>query len=296
MKRRFIITAVLASLVSCSATYGDGLALMKIEQGARPAAMGGAFVGVPSDVVSSMYNPAGAVDINQFTATFGHTSYWENIRLESGFFAMNLSSRSFIHGGIRFAVVDELEGRLAPSSEFESFQAHDISFKGGFAYRISPRLAAGGAMGWFIEKIDAWRGSAFNIDLGLLYQASENTNIGASVVNLGGDFSLSKSGFTGSRDISLPTTYRAGAAYSFRDYLGTADIVVVDDEFHLHVGAEAAIQKVFRLRAGYMLNYDSKNIAAGAAFSKRNLTVDYAFVPYSNDLGSSHLFNLTFSL
>ena len=209
---------------------------------------------------------------------------------------MNLSSRSFIHGGIRFAVVDELEGRLAPTSEFESFQAHDISFKGGFAYRISPRLAVGGAMGWFIEKIDAWRGSAFNVDLGLLYRAAERINIGASAVNLGGDFSLSKSGFTGSRDISLPTTYRVGAAYYLKDYLGAADIVVVDDEFHLHAGAEAVIQKIFRLRAGYMFNYDSKNITAGASFSKRNLTVDYAFVPYSNDLGSSHLFNLTFSL
>lgn len=296
MKWRHLLLTVLASLAGYSVAVGAGLALMKIEQGARPAAMGGAFVGVPADVASSMYNPAGAVDINRFTATFGHTSYWENVRLESGFFAMNLSSRSFIHGGIRFAVVDELEGRLAPTSEFESFQAHDISFKGGFAYRISPRLAVGGAMGWFIEKIDAWRGSAFNVDLGLLYRAAERINIGASAVNLGGDFSLSKSGFTGSRDISLPTTYRVGAAYYLKDYLGAADIVVVDDEFHLHAGAEAVIQKIFRLRAGYMFNYDSKNITAGASFSKRNLTVDYAFVPYSNDLGSSHLFNLTFSL
>ena len=152
------------------------------------------------------------------------------------------------------------------------------------------------SMGWFIEKIDAWRGSAFNVDLGLLYRAAERINIGASAVNLGGDFSLSKSGFTGSRDISLPTTYRVGAAYYLKDYLGAADIVVVDDEFHLHAGAEAVIQKIFRLRAVYMLNYDSKNITAGDSFSKRNLTVYYAFVPYSNDLGSSHLFNLTFSL
>ena len=89
---------------------------------------------------------------------------------------------------------------------------------------------------------------------------------------------------------------RTASAYYLKDYLGAADIVVVDDEFHLHAGGEAVIQKVFRLRAGYMFNYDSKNITAGASFSKRNLTVDYAFVPYSNDLGSSHLFNLTFSL
>ena len=65
MKWRHLIPVVLASLSGYSVAVGAGLALMKIEQGARPAAMGGAFVGVPADVASSMYNPAGAVDINR---------------------------------------------------------------------------------------------------------------------------------------------------------------------------------------------------------------------------------------
>ena len=102
--------------------------------------------------------------------------------------------------------------------------------------------------------------------------------------------------FEGSRDISLPVTYRLGASYRYDRYLGVADLVVVDDKLRLHTGLEASLQKLFRFRAGYMFNYDSKNLTAGASFTKRNLTVDYAFVPYSNDLGSTHLFNLTFSL
>lgn len=274
----------------------DGLALMKVEQGARPAGMGAAFVAVPSDVFSSYYNPAGAVGVKDFTATFGHTVYWENIRLETAYFVQSLSSRYFLHGGIRFAKVDELEGRLAPSSEFELFDAHDISFKAGLTYKISPKIAAGASMGWFIEKIDAWSGSAFNIDLGLLAQAAERLNIGASVTNLGSDFNLSETGFEGSRDISLPITYRLGASYEYDRYLAVTDLVVVNDKLRVHAGLEAVLQEMFRLRAGYMFNYDSKNITAGASFTKRNLTIDYAFVPYSNDLGSTHLFNLTFSL
>jgi hypothetical protein len=298
--KRYAVKLVLVLAVigwgGATATAQDGLAMMKIESGARPSGMGGAFVAVPSDVSSAAYNPAGAVDVKGFTATFGHTAYWDNVRLESGSFATRLGGRVFAHGGIRFAVIGDLEGRQGPTSDFEPFDAHDVSFKGGLAYRISPSVAAGAAMGWFVEKIDAWRGSAFNVDFGLLARATGQVDLGASVTNLGSAFSLSKSGFTGSRDISLPTTYRVGAAYHNKGYLGALDGVVIDDRFHVHAGAEVSLHKMLRVRAGYMFNYDSKDLTAGASFIRRNLTVDYAFVPYSNDLGSSHLFNLTFSL
>ena len=73
-------------------------------------------------------------------------------------------------------------------------------------------------------------------------------------------------------------------------------MVIVDYEAHLHLGAEGRLHELFQLRAGYMFNYDSKNITAGASFTKRNFAVDYAFVPYENDLGTSHIINLTFRL
>ncbi|MFZ5980436.1 MAG: hypothetical protein ACOYVF_07365, partial [Candidatus Zixiibacteriota bacterium] len=97
-------------------------------------------------------------------------------------------------------------------------------------------------------------------------------------------------------EISLPTTYRLGGAYRYGKYLGALDMVIVDDEFHVHAGAEADLHEMFSMRAGYMFNYDSKNITAGASFHHHNITVDYAFVPYSNDLGTTHLFNFTFTL
>ena len=203
----------------------------------------------------------------------------------------------FLHGGIRYAAVDEIEQRMFPTAEPENyFDAHDVSFKAGISYCISPKVTAGVSAGWFLEKIEAWHGSAFNVDLGLLVMATESITIGGSVTNLGADFSLAKPGTEGSRDISLPVTYSLGASYVYNRYLGAADIVILDDEAHLHLGAEAKVHKLFDVRAGYMLNYDSKNITAGASFTKRNLGVDYAFVPYTNDLGTSHIFNLTVSL
>jgi hypothetical protein len=287
---------LLGILAATSVAADDGLALMRVDQGARPTGMGTAFISIGGHVYSAEYNPAGASGISKFYASFEHTSYWEDVKLESGRFAAPLSDKFVFHGGIRYAGVDNLEGRLGPTSEGEPFDAHDISFKGGLSYQINEKISAGAAMGWFIEKLESWRGSAFNIDLGLLAQVTPSLSAGASALNLGSNFELTKTGFPPSREISLPTTYRAGLSYVYDRYTGAADLVYINDKARFHVGAEGRLHELFTVRAGYMAGYDSKDFTAGISFVQRNITVDYAFVPYSNELGDSHLFGLTFSL
>lgn len=295
--RQFSAIVLVMILTSAYANAQDGLALMKVEAGARPAGMGGAYVSLTGDPNATYYNPAAASGTRQFTASFGHNEYWENIRLETGYFTSNLSDRTFLHGGIRYGAVDNLESRVIPSAEPDAlFSAYDISFKGGVTYQVNPQMALGVAMGWYIEKIDIYRGSALNVDLGALYLLSHDINLGASVTNLGSTLSLALSGQEGTKDISLPLTYRVGGSYRYDRYLGAVDAVIVDDEFHVHLGAEAELHEYLSLRAGYMVNYDTKNFTAGASFTRHNVTIDYAFVPYTNNLGTSHLFNLTFSL
>ena len=276
----------------------DGVALLKIDHGARLAGMGSTFPGSRNDPNAVVFNPAAAAGFEKFTASFGHTEYWENIRLESGFIAAGLTPKLFIHAGIRFAAVDGLETRIFPTADpIAEFEAHDVSFKGGFAYRINPRLDIGIGAGWIIEKIGSYRGSSFNVDLGARYQATPKIELAGSAISLGSSFRLEQPGSIGSDDISLPTTYRFGAAYEYNErYNGAAELVYLDDQAHLHLGAEAIVNEIFSVRTGYMLNYDSKNFTAGATFTKRNMSVDYAFIPFSDNLGTSHLFNLNFSL
>jgi hypothetical protein len=295
-RRLCFVTAICLFFIG-SVNATDGLAMLKNDHSARAAGMGAAFVSINSDPNAVVYNPAAAVGVDKFTASFGHTFFWERIRMESGYAAANLASRIYVHGGIRFAAVDELEGRLHPTSDpYDLFDAHDMSFKGGLAYQISDRIAAGFAAGWFVEKIEAWRGSSFNVDFGLLVFPSDDVNLGASVTNIGSAFMLEKRGLQGSRDIPLPTIYRLGGSYRYTSYLGALDVVILDDKFHLHAGAEAQLHEQLSLRAGYMFNYDTKNFTVGASFTKRNMTVDYAFVPFSAGLGSAHMFNFAFSL
>jgi long-subunit fatty acid transport protein len=277
----------------------DGLAMLKNDHIARAAGMGTAVVALGADPSLLPYNPAAAAGLEKFTASFGHSQYWENIRFESGHFGVRIFPRWFMHGGVRYAVDGELEQRdLVPTEEpISIFDAHDFSVKMGVAYDIDSQWSAGLALGWWFEEIEGWRGSALNADLGMRYAYSERLNFGAAAIGLGPALTLTKTNQRGSRDISLPDSYRLGATYQVHKYaLAAADVVYADDKAHLHLGAESVIREKFRLRAGYVFGYDSRSYSAGAGFGMRNINVDYAFVPYSNDLGSSHLFNITFSL
>jgi hypothetical protein len=260
--------------------------------------MGAAFVSVADDPNATYFNPAAAITPLQFQGSFTHTEHWERIQLEAFHFGGRLSDRWSFHGGLRYASIDDLEGRTdVPTDDpLFTFNSHDISFKAGFAWQAADRIAVGAAAGWFMEEIEGYRGSSFNVDLGILAQANEAIALGASVVNLGSDFNLSKSGQPGSRNIDLPTTYRAGGSFRHGAYLGSLDIVYLDDDIHVHVGAEAQIHELFQLRAGYMFNYDTKGFSAGASFTQRDLSVDYAFVPFSDNLGTSHQFSVSFRL
>ncbi len=276
---------------------GDGVALLKNEHGARSAGMGATMFSQGKDPNTASLNPALAAGFSKFTASFEHTEFWKDIRLESGFFAADMTPKLSLHGGIRYATVNNLEWRTTPTSTPLSMSdAHDISFKGGLAYRLTAKIDLGLGAGWIMEKIGGYNGSAFNLDLGATVHVQPNLDLGASVTNLGSDFTLELTGLPGSDKISLPTAYRFGGAYEYQRYLGAVEIVYLDDKAHVHLGAEVKITEIFSLRSGYMINYSTKNFTAGASFSHRNITVDYAFIPFSQNLGTSHLFNLTFSL
>lgn len=296
-KKTVLLTALALTIGAANLFARDDLALMKVEAGARPFGMGGAFVAVAGDPSSGFYNPAGVAGTQKSSFSFGHNTHWENIRIETGYFAGHLTEHTWVHSSIRFGSVDNIESRTQATTEPDAtFSAYEVSFKSGLAHQFNERLAIGFALGWFIQKIDIQRGSTFNVDLGAQYQATPKLRVGGSVTNLGSDFSLGISGQPGTEDISIPTTYRFGASYAHNLGIGAADIVIIDDKSHLHLGVEGELHESVLLRSGYMLNYESKNFTAGISFLRRGFNIDYAFVPYSNSLGTSHLFNLTFTL
>lgn len=276
----------------------DGLPLMKLDVSARPAGMAGAFTAMNADPSAAMYNPAGATGLTSFGASLGHVQYWDNIRLESIFIGTGMSSKTFFHFGIRYASDNDLEARdLTPSAEPDAlFNANTASFNGGIAMQISPKVSAGIGLGFFYDKIEAWHGSAFHLNAGLQAIPMPNLRLGASVLNLGPSYHLLKPGDVDSRDINQPLTVRVGGSYEYQRLLGALDLVMVDDEAQILIGAEGEIHPSLTLRAGYILNHDTRSFTAGTTISWRNFGLSYAIAPYKADLGLTHLFSLSTTL
>ncbi|MBN2226367.1 MAG: PorV/PorQ family protein [candidate division Zixibacteria bacterium] len=274
----------------------SGLRLMTVECGARPVGMGGAFTAVIRDPYSFGYNPAAVHGVVGLNGSLGHNTHWENVNIESGYLAFAKKDVTFGFG-LKFGAVDDLQGRndSIPSSDYIPFDAQDIAIKGGASYAFTEKLTLGFGLGYMFEKIESYRGSAFNFDLGLLFNARPDLTVGVAVLNIGSGIELRRESY------DIPTTVRAGAAYTYDNLMASADVVMFDDDaeegmdLRGHLGGEYALTPEFTVRAGYRLGYESKSISAGFGFSKRNFRIDYAFLPYSNELDDSHLINLTFS-
>jgi hypothetical protein len=289
---------VLTVAVSPAVMAIDGLPLMKLDVSARPAGMAGAFTAMNADPSATMYNPASAAGLTSFGASLGHVQYWDNIRLESVFLGTRISSETVFHFGIRYASDNDLEARdLTPSVEPDAlFNANTASFNGGLAMQISPKISAGIGLGFFYDKIEAWHGSAFHINAGVQAIPMERVRVGAAILNVGPSYQLLKPGEVDSRDINQPLTIRVGGSYEYQKLFGALDVVMVDDEAQILLGAEGKIHPALTLRAGYVLNHDTRSFTAGTTISWRNFGLSYAIAPYKADLGLTHLFSLSTSL
>jgi hypothetical protein len=127
--------------------------------------------------------------------------------------------------------------------------------------------------------------------LGLLYRLDNGLILHGSAANLGPKYSMN------SQKQDIPATYRLGASFHRKEATVSADYVnIKSGDSHIHLGAEYLVQEMLYIRAGYQSGYDSRNFSAGAGFVYKNIRIDYAFVPYKYDLGSTHRFTATYAI
>ena len=107
-----------------------------------------------------------------------------------------------------------------------------------------------------------------------------------------------------SEKFSLPTVYKLGLNYSpslFRFHGGHLAVAMdlskpTDNQLRVHWGAELLWIERIALRSGYQMGYDEKGLSAGLGVRQGRFRIDYAFVPYSSDLGTTHRISLGIEL
>jgi hypothetical protein len=277
-----------------AATGDTGFAFLKLGIGARPMAMGGAYVAIADDPTAVSWNPAGLAGLNGTRVIAAHDEWIQDFREEYAGVSTQLGKGAIGFGFTGF-YSDQFEARDETGQLIGSFGFNDVSLAGSYGMRIAKGLDAGITGSYVNEMIDQENASTFAVNLGVLYAVKETgLTLGGAVQNLGSSATFI------SESVSLPTTWSLGAAYA-RDFqqgkgrgLVTAEYrQAKSDDGHFNMGLEYMYKSTVSLRGGYKTGYDDQEWSLGLGLSHSWYAVDYAYVPFSSDLGTANVFSLS---
>lgn len=271
-----------------------GFAFLKLGIGARPMGMGSAYVALADDPTALYWNPAGLAAVEGAQVTVMHNEWIQDFRQE---FAG--VTRAFSKGTAGFGVsgfyTSEFEKRDDVGNLIGHFGFNDFAVTGAFAHRFPHQARAGVAVKFIREMIDQETASAVAFDLGAqMGLGGSGVTLGAAVQNLGGDAKFISESFP------LPRTLRAGAAFSHaipsmtgKGTLSAEVRKARGDDSHVHVGGEFEYKERVALRAGAKFGYDDEKMSFGLGLIQHRFHFDYALVPLSSNLGTTHFVSIS---
>jgi hypothetical protein len=274
---------------------------LKIGVGARPVAMGEAFVAVANDPSTIYWNPAGLAGLQRKEATFSHTEWPAEVNYEFAAAVLpveKLGGSVGIQLGALYTDLPETD-ELHPFGTGRTFTYTD--FVGGLSYarRFTDKLLIGFTAKFVHENLGLDVGGTtvnnFLVDVGSIYYVGYGSlRVGVALANFGPDFKPSGAYYSPySSEVreydsfNPPTQFRFGLAWEPVDNpqfrLTTAAEVTqpADNQQAIKGGLEGTFRGTLSLRAGYNFNADEIRWSAGAGViadlgTKRG-TVDYAY-------------------
>jgi hypothetical protein len=301
LRRSLGLAALLCLLVALPATAGTttGFAFLDLPAGARVAALGGAGATLADGPAALYWNPAGlapeeAADGSRARVAFDHHESIQKFRQEIVGAVLQKGS-----DGLGIALnahyTEAIEERDPLGNLLGTFGATDLALAVGIAKTAAPGLRIGGALQWAHEDLAGSGASALGLSAGGLYAVpgTKGLTLGASVRNLGSSPSFKAEDGSDGAKVPQPLTLSAGASYGRNagrlQWRAAADVVKLKgDSMEGRLGLEVMPAASLALRAGWMLGRDASDLTAGAGIAVGRFDVDYAFVPYHDDLGSSH--------
>lgn len=283
---------------------------LKIDVGARPIAMGGAFTGVADDETSLYYNPSGLTNLEgrHFIAGY-HNNIFD---MQSGFlgYVHPVSPDHRVAAQINYLSYGDFIRTDGNGEELGTFGGSDMLFAASYAMRVRQTISLGVTIKYIYEKIDTYSASAIAGDIGAkfilkrdLYDNSVQAAAGIMIQNLGTQLSTF---VDGSEKWDLPLAFRMGISGYPKGLplLLAGDIIFpTDNDLYFALGAEFIRLKPLFLRMGwtsYGLNYQTDagakdNLAGfsiGFGVEHKQMHISYTLSPQS-DLGTSHRITIT---
>ncbi|RLD54631.1 MAG: hypothetical protein DRJ01_17785, partial [Bacteroidetes bacterium] len=216
-----------------------------------------------------------------------------------GSFSISHKANNHVFGlNLSYMYVDEFEGRDVPSIDPQyKFDSRNFitDFVYGYDFKI---LKFGFGAKYIYEKIEFEDAGGFAFSTGLYMDnlLTDDLDFAFSLNNLG---SMSKM-INESSD--LPADITLGLSYKFNTEMGISTSVAIsekyllnDKELESYSGLEVGYQNKIFARFGYRFNNEGIPFSLGLGFNFKNMSLNYSYSPFSDEIGDSHGLGFTYS-
>ncbi len=276
----------------------NGLDFLNVPVGARASGMGGAFVAVADDASAAYWNPAGLSRVGP-QILFAHNAYIVDMKQEY-VSAVTQFGEWTVAGSFNIFDIGTIEKRDDSGALLGEFRPFDLSLGISVAYPVLEDLSLGATAKGIMSDIDIETATGFLFDVGAIWEVTvgpvDGLSAGLAVRNLGPSLKFIDEPF------DAPLSVRGGLAYR-RDMpaVGSRLVLSFDMEsmrggdFETFVGGEWYYGEYISGRLGMNPNSDTRDFATGFGAHYRDFVVDYAYVPFTSNLGSSHRIGVTYT-
>ncbi|MCD6422917.1 MAG: hypothetical protein J7L42_02205 [Elusimicrobia bacterium] len=271
MKKVRVILLIFALFFVCKVLYSLPIDL---QIGARPLAMGGAFVAVSNDSNASYWNPAGLSKIPHPQLNFMYSLYSE-------FSQLNLNFLGYSQKNIGFSWVN-IGASLKEGENNASNKMTENHYIFAYGIEVNKMLSIGTNLKRLVIDSEIGGGSGIGFDIGALYRRKK-VSFGVVLRNLASDV----------KNENIPSSLRFGTAINIKRLLFSLDIDTKKDiegkeglSYRIHAGMEFRVFDSLYLRAGT----DNGDISFGLGMLARNFQFDFCGL---SDATAGNVFRLS---
>jgi len=267
-----------------------GLDFLKIGVGARPLAMGEAYVALADDISAIYWNPAGLVQLEQPEVGFTYNRWFEDIGYHFFGYSHPIDD-SVLAFSIYYLGGGDIDGSDDAGVPTGDVSAYDLALAFSYSRKLIKGLSGGLNFKFIKEKLDDEVANALAFDLAALYKTGvDNLNVAINIQNIGTRIKFIR------ESASLPLNFRFGLAYKLfptNPLTLTLDFNKLNNEsIYAGLGAESWITDYIAVRIGGKFDPDIKDrVRFGLGLKRKNLVLDYAYTPHKI-LGDTHQFSI----
>jgi hypothetical protein len=278
----------------------SGASFLKLDGGARPSALGDAFVGIADDINAIRYNPAGMSLLKDTQVSATRTQWFQDIDVNQGAIVYPSQIGAFGISALTMQIQD-MDKRGADESYQGQFDSVDAAYNMSYSRMIVPKWSVGVTARYIKQEIDNTSASSWSGDIGTLKRLnSVPVTLGMAVRNIGQNIK-----FIDKSD-PQPRTVDFGLGTSFLSrklVLGVHAEKPRDNNYQYGVGTEWNQPFGRGLRASLRLGYRSSaqdpsganGISYGCGMQIHRFEFDASTTSYG-DLGNIFKFTLLFHL